>query len=160
MLQEELRPEMTTWWHPSPQPADWQRRRRRTTYDYTGNLSNLTWTYPHLIVRLKGGCDEVWHRRIMSPLKRLSVCLMANYITKAKAWLVEVLCHLGRFHDWIMNQKSPEGSKRKLRSNVSSDTLREKNECENVPSRYCAPRPNLRVRKKKLVNYLAAIYPQ
>lgn len=60
-----------------------------------------------------------------------------------------------------MNQKSPEGSKRKLRSNVNSDiSEKKKKECENVPSRYCALRPNLRVRKEKLVNYLTVIYTQ
>lgn len=58
---------------------------------------------------------------------------MANYITKAKARLVEVLCHLGRINDWIMNQMSPEGSKRKLRSNVSSDTLEKKMNVKTYP---------------------------
>lgn len=57
---------------------------------------------------------------------------MANYITKAKPWLVEVLRHLGQVSDWIMNQKSPEGSERKLRSNVSSDTLKKKRKKKNV----------------------------
>lgn len=62
----------------------------------------------------------------MSPLKCLSVCLVANYITKAKLRQVEVLCHLGGINDLIMNGKFPEGRKIKLRSNVSSDFLKNK----------------------------------
>lgn len=84
---------------------------------------------------------------------------MANYITKAKAGLVEVLRHLGGMSDWIMYQSPRRGGEEGW-DLMLAEILCKNNESESVPSRNRVLRPILRVRKKKSVNYLIGIYTQ